>query len=216
MISETLKRAPLILAPIAVVYDQRIKQFGAQAKGVYWSNRSNQALRFKILTTLFGEDAVKGDFSVNDFGCGYAAFYTFLKKLKMKKPFRYFGIDISEEMIKIAKSRVDDPNAHFNQALIAHHTTDFTVASGTYSMMIDTPLDEWEDYIQASLVDLWKRTRKGLGFNILQLGSMPEGSSLYTAESGPYVEFCKRELSPNVELLNKYHPSEWCIFVHRD
>ena len=60
MVSETLKRAPEILAPVAVVYDQRVKQFGAQAKGVYWSNRSNQLLRFKILTTLFGEDAVNG------------------------------------------------------------------------------------------------------------------------------------------------------------
>jgi SAM-dependent methyltransferase len=216
MVSETLKRAPEILAPVAVVYDQRVKQFGAQAKGVYWSNRSNQLLRFKILTTLFGEDAVNGDFSVNDFGCGYAAFHTYLKKLKMKQPFRYFGIDISEEMIKKAESRVNDPNARFTQALIAHHTADYTVASGTYSMMIDTPLEEWEDYIRASLVVLWSQTRKGLGFNILQLGSMPEGGSLYTAESGPYVEFCKRELSPNVELLDAYHPNEWCIFVRRE
>jgi SAM-dependent methyltransferase len=216
MVSEILKQAPAILAPVAVVYDQRIKQFGAQAKGVYWSNRSNQVLRFKILTTLFGEDAVKGNFSVNDFGCGYGAFYTFLKELKMKKPFRYFGIDISEEMIKKAKSRIDDPNARFSQALIAHHITDFTVASGTYSMMIDTPLDKWEDYIRASLVDLWTRTRKGLGFNILQLGSMPDGSSLYTADSGAYVEFCKKKLSPNIELLDKYHPNEWSIFVRRN
>ncbi|MBT3767030.1 MAG: hypothetical protein HOF84_14345, partial [Rhodospirillales bacterium] len=79
MVSETLKKAPEILAPVAVIYDQRVKKYGAQAKGVYWSSRDNQVQRFRILTTLFGEDAQNGDFSVNDFGCGYGAYYTFLK-----------------------------------------------------------------------------------------------------------------------------------------
>ncbi|MBT3907056.1 MAG: class I SAM-dependent methyltransferase [Rhodospirillaceae bacterium] len=215
MVSETLKKAPEILAPVAVIYDQRVKKYGAQAKGVYWSSRDNQVQRFRILTTLFGEDAQNGDFSVNDFGCGYGAYYTFLKKLKMKKPFRYFGIDISEEMIKKCESRIKDPNARFTQALIAHQSADYTIASGTYSMMSDTPIKDWEDYIRASLVDLWMQTRKGLGFNILNAGSMPADSALYTATSGPYVEFCKQELSPNVQLLNDYHPDEWTIFVRR-
>ncbi|MBT3764296.1 MAG: class I SAM-dependent methyltransferase [Rhodospirillales bacterium] len=215
MVSETLKKAPEILASVAVIYDQRVRRYGAQAKGVYWSSRENQVQRFRILTTLFGEDARNGDFSVNDFGCGYGAYYTFLKKLKMKKPFRYFGIDISEEMIKKCESRIKDPNARFTQALIAHQSADYTIASGTYSMMSDTPIKDWEDYIRASLVDLWMQTRKGLGFNILNAGSMPADSALYTATSGPYVEFCKQELSPNVQLLNDYHPDEWTIFVRR-
>jgi SAM-dependent methyltransferase len=216
MVSETLKKAPALLAPVAVIYDRRVKQYGAQAKGVYWSSRDNQVQRFRVLTTLFGDDAQNGDFSVNDFGCGYGAYYTFLKKLKMKKPFRYFGIDISEEMIKKCESRIKDPNAHFTQALIAHHTADYTIASGTYSMMSDTPVEEWEDYIRASLVDLWMQSGKGLGFNILNAGSMPEDSALYTATSGPYVEFCKKKLSANVQLLNKYHPDEWTIFIRRE
>jgi hypothetical protein len=57
---------------------------------------------------------------------------------------------------------------------------------------------------------------KGLGFNILNAGSMPEDSALYTATSGPYVEFCKKKLSANVQLLNKYHPDEWTIFIRRE
>jgi len=216
MVSETLKKAPEILAPVAVVYDQRVKQFGAQAKGVYWSSRENQVQRFRILTPLLGDDAKNGDFSINDFGCGYGAYYTFLKKLNMKKPFRYFGIDISEEMIKQCELRIKDPNARFTQALIAHHMADYSIASGTYSMMIDTPLNEWENYIRASLESLWTQTRKAMGFNILNVGSMPKDSALYTAESGPYVEFCKKKLSPNVTLLKDYHPDEWTIFIRRD
>ena len=206
---------PPFLKDIAEVFSRRVRSFGETPAGVLWKNSEGQQLRFEILAGILGDIQNPQPVSICDFGCGYGAYYTFLKKLKMKKPFRYFGIDISEEMIKKCESRIKDPNARFTQALIAHQSADYTIASGTYSMMSDTPIKDWEDYIRASLVDLWMQTRKGLGFNILNAGSMPADSALYTATSGPYVEFCKQELSPNVQLLNDYHPDEWTIFVRR-
>lgn len=215
MVSDTLKNAPQILAPIAVVYDQRVKKYGAQARGVYWADKKTQFQRFEIFLDLLGEDALKGDFTINDLGCGYGALHKFLAGLNMEKPFRYLGYDISEEMVAKARQRIKDPNAHFEQSLIAFHPADYSVASGTFSLIIDTPVAEWEEYIKASLVDLWRHSGKGIAFNILAHGSKPKSSGLYTAKSGPYVQFCREQLSPNVELLDDYDLSEWTIIVRR-
>ena len=59
MVSEPLKRAPSILAPVAVLYDLRLKRFGARPEGVFWVDEDGQRLRFEVLTRIM-DGAGKG------------------------------------------------------------------------------------------------------------------------------------------------------------
>ncbi len=52
MTSDVLKKAPEILAPIAVAYGQRLMKFGAEPKGVLWKSRDGQLLRFEVLAGI--------------------------------------------------------------------------------------------------------------------------------------------------------------------
>ncbi len=46
MVPDILHRSPGFLAPIAVLYAQRLERFGARPPGVLWGNEDGQRLRF--------------------------------------------------------------------------------------------------------------------------------------------------------------------------
>jgi SAM-dependent methyltransferase len=206
-----LEGAPEILAPIVVAYDRRLREWGATARGVFWRNEDGQRLRFEVLTrALAGEP---GPIVVNDVGCGYGAFFDFLKDHPALKGGRYRGYDISEDMVAKARERIRDPRAIFLQSLIATEEADYSFASGTYNLCLDTDPARWVEYVRASLAHVWSRTRKAMAFNMLA-GLNFARDGLYYAAPGGFVAFCKT-LSADVTVAADYPLREWTIFVRR-
>lgn len=82
----------------AKFYDDRVKLFGKSIKSVGWSSVEQQFLRFDIL--LRGAPFTLD--SILDTGCGLGDLLTYLDERGFKYH-RYIGIDISNEMINIAK-----------------------------------------------------------------------------------------------------------------
>lgn len=219
MVSKPLKRAPRILAPVAVLYDRRLKRFGARPEGVFWLDADGQRLRFEILSRIMegaGESVI-----VNDLGCGYGAFFRFLKDRPVMEDGLYLGYDISKSMVEKAKRLNDDPRAKFVQGPIATWRADYSFASGTYNMRMDTDTGEWAEYVRASLVQLWSASERGLAFNMLAdedsiRRGKPRQDDLYYARSREYLDFCRRELSPHSILIDDYPLAEWTIAVSRE
>ena len=46
---DDIRDATRRLAPIAVLYDFRLRECGPTARGVYWRNEDGQRLRFEVL-----------------------------------------------------------------------------------------------------------------------------------------------------------------------
>ena len=219
MVSEPLKRAHKFLAPVAVLYDMRLKRFGARPEGVFWLDEKGQRLRFDILSRIM--EGAGGSVIVNDLGCGYGAFFQFLKDRPVLKDGLYLGYDISESMVEKAKRLNDDSRAKFVQGLIATWRADYSFASGTYNMRMDTDPLEWAEYVRASLVQLWSASERGLAFNMLAdeeaiRRGKPRQDDLYYARSQEYLDFCRRELSPHSTLVDDYPLAEWTIQVNRE
>jgi SAM-dependent methyltransferase len=216
MASDALKRAPEMLAPIAVTYDLRIRQCGIDPRGVYWKTVEGQKLRFEILLGIidarFDEE---GTVQINDLGCGYGALFDLMQDMPCMRKGRYFGYDISEEMIKTCRRRIQDPRATFEQTLIATKQADYSLVSGTYNMRMDVDIKFWRDYIKESLVQLWRSTRRGLAFNLLSTHDKQKVSGLYYSDPAEYLDFCLRNLSDNVAIMHDYPLKEFTIYVHR-
>ena len=215
MVSGVLKRAPQLLAPIAVLYSQRLAQFGAKPRGVFWRNAEGQQLRFDILSAVFDADADKGKISINDLGCGYGALFEYLKNQPAMRESRYHGYDISEDMVARAKADARDPRAEFIQSLVPTRNADYSVASGTYNMRMNVGDEEWSEYVMTSLTHLWSRSHKAMAFNMLSTYGGKRLSDLYYADPRPYFDFCMRNLSRNITLIHDYSLDEWTIFVRR-
>lgn len=216
MPSAVLKRAPEILAPIAMAYGLRIRQCGIHPRGVYWKNEEGQKLRFEILAGIldprFDEH---GGVTINDLGCGYGALFDVLRDAPCMRNGRYYGYDISEEMVRIARRRIPDPRASFEKSMMATREADYSLVSGTFNMKMDTDVASWREYVKESLVQLWRTTRLGLAFNMLSVHEKKKQDGLYYADPCEYMDFCLRSLSQNVAVMHDYPLKEWTIFIHR-
>ena len=87
-----------ILENINHYYTDKIKIYGATPKGVDWNGEESQFVRFEQLSKIINKDI----FSINDIGCGYGKYFEYLQNRFLN--FNYYGFDLSQEMIKNAKS----------------------------------------------------------------------------------------------------------------
>jgi SAM-dependent methyltransferase len=212
----TLKKSPQLLNPVLRAYERRLRKFGADARGVFWKDRDYQHKRYDILCSIFDDIDLAGGITIHDFGCGYGALFDYLKDHPVMKASRYIGTDMSADMIRTAQERVDDPRASFVRHLIAMDPVDISFASGTYNMHVGQNEADWEEYVKASLKQLWSKTRKGLAFNMLREDADEQYDGLYYINGRDLFEFCTRELSSNVTLQNDSPLPDWTFFVRRE
>jgi len=206
---------PELLGPVADSFTRVVRHFGPMNRGVGWKSAEGHRLRMQIMTEVFGPEAADGHVIVNDLGCGYGAFFEALKDHPAMRGGAYFGYDIVENMLTLARERIDDPRAHFVFGHRATQRADYSFVCGTYNIRMYATDDEWEKFIEDSLKDLWSKTDVALAFNMMSsYGECPE-RTIYYADPAKFFDFCMRELSPRVTLLHDYSLPEWTMFVYR-
>jgi len=212
---ETLKRSRSMLEPVLKTFNARLTQFGSDPRSAFWRNAEWQRRRYNILSGLFSEDDRQGGLTITDFGCGYGAFFDYLKDRPVMDGSRYTGIDMSAAMIQQAQTTIEDTRATFQRHLIATEATDYTFVCGTYNMNMGADEDEWADYVKASLAQLWSKTNKALGFNMLRSDAPEKYQSLYYADGEEFLDFCRNNLSPDVTYSNDNPLPDWTLFIRR-
>ena len=212
---EILKRAQTMLQPVIDGYERQLAVHGADPKSAFWKNAERQTRRYQILSRIFEKPDRQGGVTIADFGCGYGALFDFLKDRPVMTGSRYIGIDLSSMMVEQAKRRIDDPRAVFMRQTMLTQDVDYTFVCGTYNMLMSADPEEWAAYVRASLLQLWSRTRKGLGFNMLSIAADERYPSLYYAEPEEFLDYCARSLSPLVSLSDDKPLPDWTIFVRR-
>ncbi|MDH5188374.1 MAG: class I SAM-dependent methyltransferase [Rhodospirillaceae bacterium] len=203
-----------LLELIGQVYDHRLKECGPTAGGVFWKNQEGQALRYEILLQIIDGADLGGGISINDLGCGYGAFFEMLKDSPIMNTSKYFGYDISLEMIDAARIRNHDTRAVFSHSPLATEIADYSFVSGTFNMFLGAKQNMWRDYVRSSIRLLWQNTKKGLAFNMLDAGSESRLLDLYYADLNDMVDYAKT-LTPNVEVVDDYPLDEWTILMRR-
>ncbi|MEK9754618.1 MAG: methyltransferase [Rhodospirillaceae bacterium] len=210
-----MKRAPALLTPVVMAYEKRLRRYGETAQGVFWKNDEWQFRRYEILSRIFDESAEAGGVTIHDFGCGYGALFDYLCELPVMTGSRYAGIDMSEAMLAAARKRVTDPRASFQRQLWATEPADYTIVSGTFNMLIDADAREWRDYVEVSLRRLWKTTRRGLAFNMLNALSEGKLAGLYYVPPENMLAFVRAEMDPEAELSIDTPLPDFTIFARR-
>ena len=192
-------------------YTETFLRHGAVAAGVDWRDADSQNLRFEQLLKIDDRD---GDFSVNDYGCGYGALAEWLASHGFNA--RYHGFDVSPPMLEHARrafSRRED--VVFVDRLADLPVADYTVASGVFNVKQDAGTREWTEYVVDTIRAIRSKSGLGLSFNMLTSYSDPERMrpDLYYADPAFFFDLCKRELSPRVALLHDYGLWEFTILV---
>ena len=214
-VGNILRAAPRILVPVVRAYERRLSRYGPTAQGVFWKNQEWQLRRYAILEDIFDDIAQAGGITIHDFGCGYGSLFEYLADKAVMKRSRYIGTDISEGMIDAAKARHQDPRAQFVRGVAAREKADYTIVSGTYNMHMGADPQEWCEYIQASLQQLWRHTRHGLAFNMLRHDTDVHYDGLYYADPVRFLTFARKSLSSDVEIIFDPPLPDFTVFVRR-
>lgn len=194
-------------------YDEKIRLFGAVARGVDWNSEESQQLRFHQLLRLI--DALDMT-TVIDYGCGYGAFAAYLRRQGFGG--RYAGFDISAPMIAEAVTAYDgDSLCSFTTDRDALAQADYTFASGVFNVKQEHTVARWQEYIMATLTDMAGLSGKGFAFNMLSSYSDldKQRSNLFYADPGFYFDYCKTQFSKRVALLHDYPLYEFTIVVRK-
>ncbi len=216
MFMKILLNAPKLLAPVARTYGRRLDQCGANAQGVFWRGETWQKLRFERMAEVFSEaDTERGGIRINDFGCGYGAFFTYLSERPVMRGSTYYGYDISQEMIAASRDAISDPRATFIRHLWVTKKADYSIACGTYNLTAGAPEARWLRYVEASLAHLWKHSEKALAFNLLRDDADEQYPGLCYIDPQRFLDFCRRELSANVEMIDETPLPDVTFFVRK-
>jgi SAM-dependent methyltransferase len=200
-----------MLSAVEQYYSARFAEHGASARGVDWNSDESQQLRFEQLTRTF-EDAVS-PFSVNDLGCGYGALASYLEPRGVATA--YSGYELSRDMIEEARSRFrDKPWARFVEGS-AMEQADYSVASGIFNVKLTTPEGEWAAYVDETIADLARASRRGFAFNMLTLYSDADRRrpDLYYADPRVVFDMCMTRYARNVAVLHDYGLWEFTVIV---
>jgi SAM-dependent methyltransferase len=200
-----------ILDAVANYYRRTFAEHGATAQGVDWNSPESQDRRFEQFELLFRDES--GAFSVNDLGCGYGAFAAFLEERRPAAA--YAGYELSEEMVDHARATFGArPNMRFILGTDLD-PADFSVASGIFNVRLEFPEHEWEQYVEETVDDLRRASRKGFAFNMLTTyaDSDRKRPDLYYADPCRVFDMCKRRYSRDVALLHDYGLWEFTMIV---
>ncbi len=201
------------LAKVASYYSSKLAEHGQTARGVDWNGEESQALRFEQLSKIIIQST---EFSVNDLGCGYGAYFDYLRP--RHNLFRYFGFDLSTEMISAAKSRLaDNDKVHFAATGEPGAVADYGVASGIFNVRLNSTDSAWHSHVLRTLDILNRTSRRGFSFNCLTSYSDQDKMRdyLYYANPCELFDHCKRTYSRDVALLHDYGLYEFTILVRK-
>ncbi|MEZ6940797.1 methyltransferase [Aeromonas sp. S12(2024)] len=203
-----------LLDEVATYYAEKLAEHGDTPRGVDWNGEESQMVRFAQLCKII--DSKSPNFSLNDLGCGYGALLDYLRDKHANCT--YFGVDVSQEMIKVAEQRhATTDQTRFITAAEPNGVADYGLASGIFNVRLGRSDAEWFDYLQATLDVLDRTSSLGFAFNCLTSYSDEDKKRdyLYYADPCRLFDLCKRRYSRQVALLHDYGLYEFTILVRK-
>lgn len=206
-----------ILRTVERYYADRLREFGATARGVDWNSPESQELRFdRLLHVVEPPSGPHVAETLLDVGCGYGALLDTVRRRGLA--LRYRGFDISADMVAAAVARHGSTvDAAFTTDPAAFRPSTYAVASGIFNVKLHHDAGSWRDYVWRTIQSLHEASTHGFAFNMLSTYSDADRrrDTLFYADPLEVFDRCKRTLSSRVALLHDYPLYEFTIVVRK-
>jgi SAM-dependent methyltransferase len=189
-------------------YEDKVRRYGFDHRGLGFRNRSSQEKRFEALLAL-------GDFagrSVLDAGCGFGDFLAFLVERDIHP--LYTGLDVCEPMIERCEERFPPGAGRFIAGDVLDHEPDqaydYVVASGLFGL--DSP--GARERIVPTLERMFGWCRTGMAVNFLSAAYDRQVDGRIYVEPGKALE-AALAITPAVRLEHNYLPNDFTLYLYR-
>jgi len=189
-------------------YEDKVRRYGYDHRGLGFRNRSSQEKRFETLATL-------GDFHgrrLLDVGCGFGDFMRYLVERGVKPI--YTGLDICEPMIARCRESFPLSEGRFVVADVLEYQPDqmydYVVASGLFGLEAEGARER----IGPTLERMFSWANHGIAANFLSaLSPVPVEARVYI-EPAEMLEFGLM-LTPAARLDHSYLPNDFTIHLYK-
>jgi cyclopropane fatty-acyl-phospholipid synthase-like methyltransferase len=189
-------------------FNQRCELYSKSHLAASWESWESQYKRFLRVADCCDVS----NSSILDVGCGWGGLQDVLSL--SCDHFDYYGIDISEEMIKKAKSL--RPYLNFTHGDFLSYefgrTFDFVFANGTFNLKIDNQ----KKYIKMCLSKLFELCDQGVFVNMtapLELNEKRD-EGIYYYSPDVILEHCL-SLTPHIKIDSTYRKNEFLIELYK-
>ena len=188
-------------------YAEKFRKFGDAPEGVDWKDRKSQYLGFQYI-----HDVIRfyypepNTFSLFEVGCGYGAFYQFLKEKQHDREISYYGIDLVEEMV--VRATTDHPELKDNlyvgdfMTFPLPQSFDIITASGIFNVREHISESAYEMNMLQTVEMMFRRADKGTVFNLMTPAPDFKNPRLYYPSLDQLFGFIYRNLSRKVAVVS--------------
>jgi len=204
----------IALEDVEELYTSNVRRLGPDSKSVGWKDEAAHRLRFDKLVQGLIPDTAEESFTVNDFGSGYGAMFSYLDGRYGKRLTRYHGYEISDAMIEACHDFLgDEPRAEIHKVSNPDQVADYSFVCGTFNVRFKANDADWDAYVKTMILRLAELSTRGFSFNMLSTYVDYTQPQLFHADPCHFFDFCKRYVSRKVSLLHDYPLYEWTMTV---
>ncbi len=195
---------------IIKIYDKYILDNLNDFEKVGWGSSESQKKRFEILSEI-------GDLnncSILDIGCGTGAFYKYLNDLY--RDINYTGIDINENMVRIAKETLPEATFYCTDILnkveneIRNRKFDYVFLSGVLNLSINNH----EVMVNDMMRKMFDLSIKGVALNFLSMHAdfFSAGECYLNPEK---ILSSALTIDRKVTLRHDYMPHDFTVYIFK-
>ncbi len=189
---------------IGKYYDTLVEKYGDSHQSCDYGRKESQERKFKVFLDFFDQEPI----NILDVGCGTGDFYVYLKK-KFGEV-QYEGIDLSEKMINLCKSKYDKDLFKHKNLLDYTKKKDFLIANGIFYLIQSNPEETMKDLIK----HMFSLAQKGVAFNSLSSWALHQEENEFYADPIKTLEFCAG-LTKKIVLRHEYLPHDFTIYMYK-
>lgn len=197
-------------------YENCLDKYGDNHLGVDWPNKEDANKRYKVMLDIikFNEDYYK-KVSLLDFGCGTSHLLDYVQENKIKN-IDYFGLDISEKFIDVAKGKY--PNNIFYcldilDTEISLNNFDYIIMNGVFTEKNSMTTNEMWQYFIKVIKIIFTKANKGLAFNVMSKNVDWERKDLFHVSHDKLTKFLCNDLTRDYIIRNDYGLYEYTVYV---
>jgi len=198
-------------------YENCLNKYGDTHLGVDWPNLKDAIKRYQIMLDIISYNKDDDDISLLDFGCGTSHLYQYIKDNNIAN-INYSGLDISPNYIKISKEKYPE-NKYYNLNILNDKNQlphfDYIICNGVFTEKRELSFDEMWSYFQEMMIVIFKKSDKGIAFNVMSKAVDWERWDLFHLPTDVLIDFITKKLSRNFIIRNDYGLFEYTVYVYK-
>ncbi|EKD70777.1 MAG: methyltransferase type 12 [uncultured bacterium] len=199
-------------------YEKCFEQYGETPQGVDWPNAKDLDTRFSIMFDLFKNAISKKPFKLLDLGCGYGAFYDYLKKGNCLNKIDYMGIDLSFKLIQSAARKHGSLHFEYRDVLtdkLQPTSFDYIVMNGLFTEKNSLTHSEMKKFFIDMIKTSFDACRVGIAFNIMNFHVDWFREDLFYLSFDQLAIILKRYASRHFTVRADYGLYEYTVYAYK-